>query len=401
MNYKKLPELVDSNDKKIDPEKAVKKGSIIKFQRLFRCKDGRVDVYDIWSEGKNWFSEWGTKGGATQTASRDGEVKNPGKSNELSEEEDALYQAYSHWSEVQKKRGYDVDMIDVDKLFPLIPMTTQNVTKREEQKQGFDWSKKYILQPKLDGHRMTSGVDPESNELVLSSRNRTEVFNINKIRKHLKKVHEQFPGVYLDGELYSHNLSRQKISSIVRQQKDAHPDEKKIVFNIFDCYFPYEPEKTYAERIQFIHDNIEESDNVKILSSYDSNGTKEDVEEYLHKCVKAGYEGCMLKLPKGVYKPGKRTSEVLKMKIQLEMDVLISGFTEGKGTHKNLIVFVCTTKKGKQFSSVPAWTHEKRQKAFLKGERYIGRIGVISYFSESDSGIPEFNVMRDIKDKVE
>ena len=401
MNYKKLPELRNQDDKVVDPEKAVKKKQIIKFPILYKLNNKRLDTMEIWAEGSCWSSRWGLKDGEKQTAKREGEVKNEDRSNQLTAEEDALYQAFSHWNEVQKKKGYSIDMDcdDVSNIFPLIAMTTQDVKKREALKSGFDWSKKYILQPKLDGHRCTSGVDPTTNELVLVSRSRDPIFNIKKIRKHLEKIHEKFPEVYLDGELYCHELSRQKISSIVRKKKDKDKDEDKIIFYIFDCCFSYNLKKTYQERIDWIHKNVEESENVKILSSYDSNGTKEDVEEYLHRCVYLGYEGCMIKLQQGVYKPGKRTSEVLKMKIQLEMDVLITGFTEAKGVQKGMIVFICKTEKGKQFSSVPAWTHEKRKKAFLKGDSYIGRIAVISYFSLSDDGIPEFNVMRDIKDR--
>lgn len=397
MDYKRLPTLT-SDGEEVEPKKGVKKKLKMNFPTLFRCKDGRVDVMEIWSDGDKWYTEWGIKGGQTQTCEREGETKNDGKVNELTPEEDALYQAFSHWNKSKKKGGYDVDLQDVENQFPLIAMSAYDVRKKENQKKGFDWEKKYILQPKIDGHRMTSGIDPKTKDLVLVSRSRNPIYHIKKIRKTLQSFHQEIPDVYLDGELFNVDYSRQQISSMVRRKNDPHPDEDNLIYYIFDCYFPHEPEKKYIKRINFLMKNIKDTDNVRVLPTYKSNGTKEDIDNYFKVCMEKKMEGMMIKTYEGLYKPGKRSMDVLKMKHELEADVPIVGFTEGTGSHKGMIIFECLTEDGQKFRSTPAWTHDKRKKAFLKGDKYIGKIGVISYFTKSDDGIYEFNVMRDIKD---
>lgn len=400
MDFKTLPEIKNNKGDVVDPEKFIQKKRTMNFPILYRLKAGRVDMVKIYVKDNIFTTEWGQKDGQMQTVEYEGVVKNEGSSNEKDAKTDALYQAFSHWNELQKKKGYDVDIIDIKNIFPLIPMTSHDIKKRLALKtKKFEWEKIYYLQPKLDGHRMIASFHPGTGKIHLSSRGRDEINNIKHIRKDLKKIMPD--NVYLDGELYSHDLSRQKISSIVRKKKDKDPEEKKIIYYVFDCYILDNPEATYKKRNKFLLENLQETEYIKILPTYKSNGTKKDIDDYFEKMVAEKYEGIMIKFPKGKYTSGKRSAECLKMKPELEMDCLIVGYTEGTGSHKGMIIFKCITDKKKEFLSVPKWSHDERKKAFLKGDKYIGRIAVVRYYSLSDKGVPDFNNTVDVKDSIE
>jgi bifunctional non-homologous end joining protein LigD len=47
-------------------------------------------------------------------------------------------------------------------------------------------------------------------------------------------------------------------------------------------------------------------------------------------------EGIIAKRKTSVYQPGKRTSDWLKIKARLQQEFVVGGFTEGKGSRKNL-----------------------------------------------------------------
>ena len=405
MDYEKLPKIRNDEGKKIKPKKHINQGMNMNLPILYRSKDGRVDIIKIWSCGDVWYSEWGKLDGKMQRIERKGEVKNDGKSNMLSPSEDALYQAYSHWRDMQEKKGYDVDLIDVEEQFPLIPMTSADIRKRMKLKSGFDWEKRYYIQRKLDGHRMTSGINPKTKELEMVSRGRKEIHHISHIRDELEEFHKEYPRIYLDGELFPHDeyrldLSRQKISSIVRQKNEPHKEEYKISYCVFDCYFPDEPEMKYKKRLRFLSKVFKDSKlkNIKLIETMKSDKTKEFVEKCMLQFVDEKYEGAMIKTRDGIYKPGKRSNDSIKMKPYMEDEFPIVDFTEGTDHHKGMIIFICITKDGQKFNSVPSWTHEKRTRAFKKGKKYMGKLAVISYFSLSDDGIPEFNNTIDIKD---
>jgi bifunctional non-homologous end joining protein LigD len=45
-------------------------------------------------------------------------------------------------------------------------------------------------------------------------------------------------------------------------------------------------------------------------------------------------EGIIVKSEDRIYHPGKRTSDWLKIKVLLQQEFVVGGFTEGKGNHQ-------------------------------------------------------------------
>jgi DNA ligase-1 len=62
------------------------------------------------------------------------------------------------------------------------------------------------------------------------------------------------------------------------------------------------------------------------------------MDSFFEKAVKAGQEGIMVKDPDGIYVPGRRTSNWLKLKPAFEtLDVVIVGGIWGSGRRKGLL----------------------------------------------------------------
>ena len=81
-----------------------------------------------------------------------------------------------------------------------------------------------------------------------------------------------------------------------------------------------------------------------------------------------------------------------------DSEYLITGFTEGDGKEKGMIVFECVTPEGKVFHARPSWTYAERAKAFKKGTSYIGKMLTVKYFELSDDLVPRFPVGLEIRD---
>jgi len=110
----------------------------------------------------------------------------------------------------------------------------------------------------------------------------------------------------------------------------------------------------------------------------------QDKKAYFEKCISEGGEGCVLKLHQGIYKPGPtRTNEQLKVKKQLELDCVVSGFVppqSGRFLQEQLVgglVFSCKDTTDQEWHKVAAVSNisdEFRREITLKDDsgKFIG-----------------------------
>ena len=87
--------------------------------------------------------------------------------------------------------------------------------------------------------------------------------------------------------------------------------------------------------------------------------------------------------PYNILKTGENTYEI---------QVAVAGFTEGEGSEKGLVIWICKTKDGKPFNVRPRGTHEERAELFKKAKNYVGQKLTVRYQELSDDGIPRFPV---------
>lgn len=170
-----------------------------------------------------------------------------------------------------------------------------------------------IASPKLDGIRAIL------QDGALVSRTFKPIPN-----RYIRKVLESLEiDRALDGELVSGNSFQESSSSIM--SRDGEPEFTYFVFDSVK-----DPSEAFHLRIQKIEEVTQKCVHIKrveqaLVLSY------EELLEYEDACVKKGYEGVMVRDPKGHYKFGRsslREGLLLKLKRFEDSEAKILGFEE-------------------------------------------------------------------------
>ena len=165
--------------------------------------------------------------------------------------------------------------------------------------------KEYVLQPKLNGHRAIW------DGKKLWSRQGNEINSVPHIIKELEKY-----DFYLDGELYSDKIiDFENLTGVIRRTV-KFIDSTQIYFCIYDL--PDTNGKPYKERREFLE---------SIKFKYPLVLIEEKMDKDLN-CYGKKYEGTMIRDLNSPYKPGKRSSGLLKVKKFHDDEAEIIGVTQ-------------------------------------------------------------------------
>jgi len=326
----------------------------------------KINVYDGW-----YTIEYGIKGGKLISATRKCTIKNIGKSNETTLYDQALAEAKSKWNK-KKDEGYftTTPTTAAIRRRSVLPMLAQKYNPNEPT-----ITFPCYVQPKLDGIRALYYGG------ALWSRT-------GKLFTELKHITDQLTDVkaILDGELYSHELTFQEITSAVKRKSD---NTLKLIYIVYDTV----NEHNFPDRFHEIEVNIcnKNRPNIKILKPSICDN-QHRVNQYLTRALEDGYEGLMLRNIIGPYVEKYRSKNLQKYKTFLDQEFKIVDFTEGEGTEKGLIIFKCACTNGTIFSVRPIGTHEVRHAMYLKGDEYIGSYLTVKYQELTDGGVPRFPV---------
>lgn len=202
-----------------------------------------------------------------------------------------------------------------------------------------DWSHPWIVEPKFDGLRCIVIVEMinKNRTITAYSRNGRPLWNMGFILDELKSlIPENECNIVLDGEVYTKdwNLSM----GIVKSSITVHPDSDKLRFHVWD----YVPLNDWKAGIS----NVSNQDRKKKLSSLlGTGGTKvqlvtgvivtndKELQKAYQEFLDLGYEGIIVKNPKGVYKCKHKSPNWLKLKPWSDADLTVIGSYPGEGKH--------------------------------------------------------------------
>lgn len=264
----------------------------------------------------------------------------------------------------------------------------------------FGWVFPVICQPKLDGERARAVNEFEDNIDLLSSEcnDVTGVPHINQLLEMIKRIIEdkglEMPE--LDGELYCHQLSFEKIHSIVSRGIDnLHPNMLKIEYHVFDVITA----ELQAQRLTWLQEvlkTIVEGSAIKIVGFRMANNMDELMRIY-NDYLDEGYEGIIVRHPFNKY-VRKRSSFILKFKPKqsdlyeiIDMEQAISN----DGTPLAMIgKFICKGDDGTEFSvGAGNLTHKQREFYWHNPDRAIGKMCLVQYQNLTEkSGKPRFGL---------
>lgn len=345
----------------------------MKFDTLYGAdKNGGYKEWSVETEGNTITVTHGKLGGKLQSKVTVCKGKNVGRSNETSDEQQAELEAQSKWNK-QIDKYYRKTIIEVDKLATEGVMLAQDYTKKPHFLED-----EFYLSPKLDGLRVkTTFVDGEP---VWSSRG-GKVYPVPKhLIETLKSLHVQ--GIdSLDGEAYIHGVKLQNIQSCVKKTNKLTP---QVTYQVFDI----PSDKVWTERLKDLYMlDILLWGTKHIDIVIQELCTKGELAGKLQGYLESGYEGVMLRNPKGLYAfQNKRSNDLLKYKLFKDSEAKVIGCSVDKNDEG---VLLCEW-NGVTVELKMKGDHEYR--CYDNQVKLIGSWVNFTYQDLTEDGVPTFAV---------
>lgn len=244
-------------------------------------------------------------------------------------------------------------------------------------------------QPKLNGVRAYAKWNKERTDITIASRT-NKIFE-RKVLSHLYEDMKCLPtNIILDGELYVHGWSLQRILGAVNRS-EPNEDSPKIEFHAFDCFIRGKASATFGERL-IQKALIDLPLRGKIYHVYTQQLDKLDELDQFHVMAGArGFEGSMIRFGNCLYQQGERSHYLMKRKDWMDEDYEIIGVYEGKdtelggkytGTTGSLIL---KTPEGKEFRAGSGLTDKDRNFIWSKRDNIKGTAKVKYEMLSSDN----------------
>jgi DNA ligase-1 len=348
------------------------------YPTLFKKdKKGVIREWKVSVIGNEITVQHGVMDGEIQSKVTYAKGKNKGRANETTDAEQAQMEAQSKWNEQVQRNGYrEWDNLDAPSLY-LEPMLALDATKVIHR---VDFSRA-VAQRKLDGVRCIWRPDLQK----LQSRKGTFYEAPQHIIKQLEGIDKP-----LDGELYSHGISLNKILGASRKENELTAKLELHLFDIADTNTLFR-ERFSTLRNMFSKEFKDNSD-IKLV---DIEGVGKDTLLPLHnEWVQEGYEGLMIRHTDSPYVAG-RSEDLFKYKVFKEGEYKIVEVREDKDGGA---VLTMVNEHGTFFGSRPRGSLEYRR-SLLDG-KCIGLMATVRYFQLTDAnGVPQFPIVVAIGDE--
>ena len=250
-----------------------------------------------------------------------------------------------------------------------------------------------FVQPKLDGVRCVVV------NYKLYSRNGNRFPELPHIENELKLFNSD--NLILDGELYTDDINFEKIVGLVKKFKKSEEDEKnseKIYLNVFDYI---DNKLTYEQRMKNLDDFFEKNKNMKYIKQVKTEEClkEENINDFLEKYTKEGYEGLIIRNKKGIYEENSRSINLQKLKKFIDEEFEIIDYTTpDTGKEVGCVIWVCKTKEGKKFTVRPSGNYQERKILYRNAKKYIGKMLTVRYQELTNGKVPRFPVGIAIRD---
>ncbi|MCK3658634.1 ATP-dependent DNA ligase [Pasteurellaceae bacterium Pebbles2] len=202
---------------------------------------------------------------------------------------------------------------------------------------------------------------------------------------------KDFPPFAIDGELFSERNQFDRISAIVRSQKDQGWD--KLTLQVFDVP---NAQGNLFERLAVLERYLQQHPTpyIQIIKQIPIENA-EQVQHFLAEVESLNGEGLVLRNPNTPYKAGKRSAEILKLKTALDEECVVIQHHQGRGQFSNMLgSLTCRNSRG-TFKIGSGFNLEERT-----NPPPVGAIISYKYRGLTSDGKPRFaTYWREKKDK--
>lgn len=270
--------------------------------------------------------------------------------------------------------------------------------KKVESITDIDWTKRYCIQPKIDGNRCINEKRQYENEFL--TRTGKPITSINFIGNQFNTGFYDVSFV-VDGEIESGRTLES--TGAIRRKSEQVEDAIYTVFGIYN-YEEWQTKQhtdTYEDvynrakqMLELAQDNLP---NVRLIPSYNIEAKTEEeffqiVMKYYQEFLDMGYEGAVLKTLDHIYQPSagtRRSPDWIKLKPKESTEGVIIGINEGEGLHKGMVGEFIVKWIDVTFEVAPGnIPHKKRKEIFENPENYIGKELELVYQCLSEYGVP-------------
>lgn len=361
-----------------------------------RATTSAIQQWTIEVDGHKYRTIAGQQGGQlTTTEWTVCEGKNVGRSNETTDEQQALAEARAKWKKKTEK-GYVQSVSDVDKSGFMQVMLAQNYEDRVDE---IDFSEGVVVSPKLDGVRCII-----NKEGMWSREGKSLLAGSPHIHRLLQGFFQQNPSAVLDGELYNHQFHANfnKIISLVKKQKPTAEElaesEKLVQYWIFD----WVSDKPFIGRF---FDNpkiaaVHLPPVVRLIKNTEVKSPKE-IDSLFKKFRAEDFEGAMIRW--GIHKipyEHKRSKYLLKYKDFVTDEFELVDVLTGRGNKSDKAAkVVCRDKRGVTFEANIEGDWEFCTQLLADRDKVIGKQGTVRYQNLTpDEQVPRIGYLIAIRD---
>jgi len=348
------------------------------IELLKHAKKGGTNFWKVFVNGPELTVTWGMVGGKTQTKTR---IYDQGKQ-KRSLEDQALFEA-KNMVKSKVRAGYAINKEnsnihlesenDIDEIPQAMLAYPWDPTKQCDGRKAF-------LQPKLDGLRCIA----DTHTGALWSRTRKPFLGLD----HITETILSFRGGarFLDGEIYTHGMGFQEITSIARRTKTIDLEaSRRLEFHVFDCV----GEGNFSERWSML-EKWGENGPVRLVKTAQTTLNPEIITAAHAGYVDLGYEGIIIRLDEPYVH--SRSKSLLKVKSfdQEEFEVVKLIKQDFSNTCGSVVVKI----GNKTFQATPACTIRQKEEMWENREEYSskGWVATVKFFGYSTDGIPRFPV---------
>lgn len=260
----------------------------------------------------------GQVGGKQTSKSYTAKPTNVGRSNERDSVTQAIFEMEASVT-LQLKRGYYRTQDEARAHVDFTPMLAQNSNK-------FKHKIVYpcYIQPKFNGNRsmVDSGVQAWSKQ--------GEPMVLPAHWTGLDKIIEMFAS--LDGEVFAGTLQEGglPLQDIVSALRKPNNDTPKLKYYVYDI--PCDAPMTDRVSMLIALDIYVKKNNIQFIEVVVPSvvNSWEEIEEYTSKQIALGQEGSIVRNFKGLYEYGKRSYDLLKVKVRLDAEAEVLSYTLDK-----------------------------------------------------------------------
>lgn len=311
---------------------------------------------------------------------------------------------------ITKNIQLGIDSKTINKVIPgLIPEFNVQLANKYFDKQETVEGKEFVLTTKIDGSRIIAMKD--NGKVSFWTRQGQKYEGLVDLEKELLECTDDnfvFDGelVAIDTDLENTYKNTMKLSRTKELEKHGL---KMLVFDYMPianfkaqkCPIDYSTRRAQLSAI-FDLNCFKYFELLPIL--YKGTDTSKIIE-ILNEQVAAKNEGIMLNVCNAPYHFG-RTSDLLKIKLFKDCDLIITGFEEGTNKLQGTLGALILDYKGNELKCGSGFSDEQRAEIWANRDQYLGKIAEIKYFEETynqNGGISlRFPTFKDIRtDKTE